>query len=164
MAHISPNARLDKTYRRNAHLAMLAFSFENPQPSETLTISDGESFKIENVSTSVSALFAYLHEYSENPSAYGDVSGHIESLSATEGRMLLDILKQFVNKKSFVLYTSEGNGEVDVSRSTIYSKREVSVSAVLKCLIIVDLFLCILVYHNKSHHSTSYHLQNHLPY
>lgn len=125
MAQISPDARLDKTYRRNAHLAMLTFSFKNPQPCENFTISDGENFKIGNVPTSVSALFTYLHEYAENPSAYGDVSAHIESLNTAEGGMLLRILKQLFTSKSFVLYPSEGNSEVDVSRSTIFTKRKV---------------------------------------
>lgn len=125
MIHVSPEARLDKTYRRNAHLAMLTFSLKNPQSSEILTISDGENFKIENVSTSVSALFTYLHEYAENPSAYGDVSAHIESLTTAERGMLLEILKKSFIHKSFVLYPFEENSEASISRSAIYSKRKV---------------------------------------
>lgn len=126
MIHLSPEAGLDKTYRRNAHLAMLSFTLDNPQPCETYTVSDGEKFKIENVPTSVSALFTYLHEYSENPSAYGDVSAHIESLTTAERKILLEILKRMLDCKIFVLYSTEGNQDSEKSHATVYPIREVS--------------------------------------
>lgn len=124
MIHLSPEAGLDKTYRRNAHLAMLSFTLDNPQPCETYTVSDGENFKIENVPTSVSALFTYLHEYSENPSAYGDVSAHIESLTTAERKILLEILKRMLDCKIFVLYSTEGKQDSEKSHATVYPIRE----------------------------------------
>lgn len=124
VTHISPEAKLDKTYRRNAHLAMLYFSFHSLQSNEKFTISDGGNFKIENVPATVSALFTYLNEYSENPSAYDDVGAHVESLAVSEGGILFDILKEMCTPKSFVLYPSTESAES--SCSTFYPKREVS--------------------------------------
>lgn len=138
MTHISPDAQLDKTYRRNAHLAMLSFSVNNQQPNETFTISDGENFKIENVPSPVSALFTYINEYSENPSAYGDVSAHIESLATGDRAILFKVLKEIYTPKSFVLFPSTESSDAEKSRSIFYPKREVICSCSVLEMILKD--------------------------
>jgi len=122
--HTSPEAKLDKTYRRNAHLAMLSFSFSNPPSSERFTVSDGENLKIENVPTVVYALFSYLHFYAENPSAYNDVSAFIESLAPADRAIFFDISKEMHTQKTIIVYSSEEKDGVPLS--TLYAKRKVS--------------------------------------
>lgn len=80
-AHLDPNSRVDKSWRRNASLAWLKLSFQKPSPSEPGIDSEW-----------VQSLLTYLEKYGDATTAYNDLRPFAERLGPEDRIQLVRIL------------------------------------------------------------------------
>ncbi|KAK0126361.1 hypothetical protein ONS95_007967 [Cadophora gregata] len=79
-AHLDPACKIDKSWKRNASLALIKFAFESPSP----TISSGDI----NVSYRGSTISKYLQDYGSANTAYNDLRPFVGRLSQDERKQL----------------------------------------------------------------------------
>jgi hypothetical protein len=100
-AHLDDNSGLDKTYRRNASIATIAFRFATspeflPQTSivhEGYSISDASLRKVPRVL----AIWLHLYRYGHTTSAFDDVKDFLEKLNFGEVKVFTEELPRFLN-------------------------------------------------------------------
>lgn len=89
VAHLNPASGIDKTWRRNASLAWLEFTFKS---SSTPFATESSGPDVEKYSR-VTAILKYLQEFGDATTAYSDLRPYIELSQTEERSKLLDILR-----------------------------------------------------------------------
>lgn len=92
-AHLDPASGIDKTWRRNASLAWLAYTFKatssNFEP-ELTSVSELEKHP------RLAAIVKYLQEFGDATTVYDDLKPYVEMLQPEERHILLEILRNGV--------------------------------------------------------------------
>lgn len=83
-AHLDPACKIDKSWKRNASLALVKLAFEGC----------GSSSTDDNLSYRVTVVTRYLQEYANASTAYNDLRPFVAQLSQDERKQLLDVLDQ----------------------------------------------------------------------
>jgi N-terminal acetyltransferase B complex non-catalytic subunit len=87
-AQLSPASGIDKSWRRNASLALVQLNFDG---HSCFSATDLE--KTSQSSLRVSAIFEFLKSYGSANTAYADVKPFVENLEAGERGQLLSLLR-----------------------------------------------------------------------
>ncbi|KAG4031438.1 hypothetical protein MFRU_009g02110 [Monilinia fructicola] len=88
-AHLNPASGIDKTWKRNASLAWLEFTFKN---SSTPFATDPSESDLEKYPR-VTAIIKYLQGFGDATTAYSDLRPYVELLQTDERSKLLEILR-----------------------------------------------------------------------
>ncbi len=118
-AHQAPFANIDKTYRRNAFLAMVELSFvfgeASPSKETFFRVTNAHDRGFTSVSGRVFYLYCYICRYGHTPSAFSDVKSYVEKLAYEEQVKLL-----------YIMGTSIQNN-TEISVSIINSDNEIEI-------------------------------------
>ena len=85
-AHLDPTCKIDKSWKRNASLALVKLAFEGPDSSPPLD--DDE------VPYRVSTILRYLQDYGNASTAYNDLRPFVGQLDQDERKQLRAVLDQ----------------------------------------------------------------------
>jgi len=88
-AHLDPTSGIDKTWRRNASLAWLEFTFKS---SSTPFATESSGSDVEKYPR-VAAIVKYLQEFGDATTAFSDLRPYVELSQKEERNKLLDILR-----------------------------------------------------------------------
>ncbi|KAF7937706.1 uncharacterized protein EAE97_007502 [Botrytis byssoidea] len=88
-SHQDPNSGIDKTWRRNASLAWLEFTFKS---SSTPFATESSGSDVE-MYPRVAAIVKYLQEFGDATTAFSDLRPYVELSQSEERKKLLDILR-----------------------------------------------------------------------
>lgn len=83
-AHLAPTSGLNKTYKRNASLANLYFTFDLQKDGEDRTFVIPSGTRFPRIDPRQAALMTHLSQYGHTASAFGDVKRYVETLSQGE--------------------------------------------------------------------------------
>ncbi|KFZ13020.1 hypothetical protein V502_06820 [Pseudogymnoascus sp. VKM F-4520 (FW-2644)] len=83
-AHLAPTSGLNKTYKRNASLANLYFTFDLQKDGEDRTFVVPTGIRFPRIDPRQAALMTHLSQYGHTASAFGDVKRYVETLSQGE--------------------------------------------------------------------------------
>lgn len=89
-AHLDPTSGIDKTWRRNASLAWLEFTFKS---SSTPFATESSASDVEKYPR-VAAIVKYLQEFGDATTAFSDLRPYVELSQKEERNKLLDILRK----------------------------------------------------------------------
>lgn len=95
-AQLDPTAGIDKSWRRNASLALVKLVFEDLGAFESLE-ADGAG----SVSRKTVVFLKYLSDYGDASTAYSDLRPYAEKLNTEERKAILSHLEQDVPKVRF---------------------------------------------------------------
>ncbi|KAB8302834.1 hypothetical protein EYC80_006174 [Monilinia laxa] len=88
-AHLNPASGIDKTWRRNASLAWLEFTFKNSSTPFATETSGSDLEKHPRVA----AIIKYLQDFGDATTAYSDLRLYVELLQTDERSRLLEVLR-----------------------------------------------------------------------
>lgn len=110
-AHLNENSGIDKTYRRNAALAMLEFAFtiklesiQNEEIKDCLGLKSPNKFP-----ACVVPLGLHLYRYGHTASAFDDIKNFVERLSLEEQKAFLLLNPYFLSRRLYRVATAEGD-------------------------------------------------------
>ncbi|KAH6709317.1 N-acetyltransferase B complex non catalytic subunit-domain-containing protein [Leptodontidium sp. MPI-SDFR-AT-0119] len=92
-AHLDPVCKIDKSWKRNASLALVKLAFESTSASSISSNDNSHSYRVTVVNK-------YLEEYANASTAYNDLRPFVGNLSQDERKQLLDILDKKVESQS----------------------------------------------------------------
>jgi N-terminal acetyltransferase B complex non-catalytic subunit len=92
-AHLDPGSGIDKTWRRNASLAWLTYTFK---ATSSVFAPDVSSTSEVEKNPRITAVVKYLQNFGDATTVYDDLKPYVELLEPEERRILLDVLRNGV--------------------------------------------------------------------
>ncbi|CZS94560.1 uncharacterized protein RAG0_04512 [Rhynchosporium agropyri] len=92
-AHLDPTCKIDKSWKRNASLALVKLAFERSGSTSIFS-------KDETLPYRVTVIITYLNQYANASTAYNDLRPFVGQLSQDERKQLQDILDKKVDAQS----------------------------------------------------------------
>ncbi|PQE03427.1 N-acetyltransferase B complex non catalytic subunit protein [Rutstroemia sp. NJR-2017a BBW] len=92
-AHLDPGSGIDKTWRRNASLAWLTYTFKATSSAFAPDVSS--TSEVEK-NPRITAVVKYLQNFGDATTVYDDLKPYVEQLEPEERRILLDVLRNGV--------------------------------------------------------------------
>ncbi len=116
--HLDPTCGIDKSWKRNASLALVKLAFESSTPFSAPPQENG------HLSNRLITLLKYLQEYGNASTAYNDLRSYVRQLSQDERKKFLEALDKntvFARAKSLAIGDSQNvcrTWLIDASLST----------------------------------------------